>query len=202
MPNCSGACAAATPSAGKGFIFRGGDTWHFGNSAASPYTGGAFDGFSNNGWKGTSGSPIYIGVDANWYTGTSWARPIFTGDNPISPGINSYVASCPYQTAGDGGTMVDFSGGDGYIIFDNFELTGMCQTTTNDQAYVGMNQPIGGLQFLNLYMHGWSHLAFHDSSDPVSCGSPGICFAMWGFRGSAGGTPLPVFKNIVIDGSD
>jgi len=40
MPNCTANCAAHTPVAGEGFIFRGGDTWHFGNSSASPYTGG------------------------------------------------------------------------------------------------------------------------------------------------------------------
>ena len=48
MPNCSKNCAAVNPSSGQGFIFRGGDTWHFGNSSASPYTGGALDMYSLN----------------------------------------------------------------------------------------------------------------------------------------------------------
>ena len=43
MPNCTGQCAKVTPTAGEGFIFRGGDTWHFGNSATMPYTGGNMD---------------------------------------------------------------------------------------------------------------------------------------------------------------
>ena len=40
MPNCSGVCASTTPVAGTGFILRGGDTWHFGNSGLNPYVGG------------------------------------------------------------------------------------------------------------------------------------------------------------------
>lgn len=35
MPNCTGKCASTTPKPGDQFIFRGGDTWHFGNSSAS-----------------------------------------------------------------------------------------------------------------------------------------------------------------------
>src|ERR1035437_10304250 len=31
MPKCTGTCASTTPAAGEGFIFRGGDAWHFGN---------------------------------------------------------------------------------------------------------------------------------------------------------------------------
>ena len=91
MPGCSAVCSSTTPVAGMGFIFRGGDTWHFGNSAASPYVGGTWT------WtrSGSSGSPIYIGVDQTWYSGGSWSRPIMNGDNPLS---TSAVASCAYQT--------------------------------------------------------------------------------------------------------
>ena len=39
MTNCSNTCASTTPQPGDSFIFRGGDTWHFGNSGASPYVG-------------------------------------------------------------------------------------------------------------------------------------------------------------------
>src|SRR5208282_1157790 len=78
MANCSGNCAAVTPGPGAGFVFRGGDTWHFGSSAA-PATGGTWTWQ----WSGSSGSPIYIGVDPAWYAGGSWARPVLTGDNPV-----------------------------------------------------------------------------------------------------------------------
>src|SRR5208337_2423696 len=89
MPNCSSNCAAVDTShttniAGTGFIFRGGDTWHFGNSGASPYTGGTW----NIWWSGNTscayetgeGNCFYIGVDQAWYTGSSWARPVLNMD--------------------------------------------------------------------------------------------------------------------------
>ena len=31
-----------------------------------------------------SGSPIYIGVDITWFSGSSFSRPIFNEDNPIT----------------------------------------------------------------------------------------------------------------------
>src|ERR1039457_6529579 len=79
MPNCTGTCASYTPQAGDKFIFRGGDTWHFGNSGASPYTGGTWD---VHNWFGTSAATcmyegtqtgcIYYGVDLTWFSGASW----------------------------------------------------------------------------------------------------------------------------------
>ena len=51
MQKCASNCAAVLSytsggirgsAAGLGFIFRGGDTWHFGNSGLSPYTGGTY----------------------------------------------------------------------------------------------------------------------------------------------------------------
>src|SRR5579871_308349 len=39
MKNCTAICASTVPKPGDQFIFRGGDTWHFGNSSASPYVG-------------------------------------------------------------------------------------------------------------------------------------------------------------------
>src|ERR1035437_251590 len=75
MPNCSGSCATVQSGFGSagsiihvGIIFRGGDSWHFGNSSATPYTGGEWQWF----WQGTTASCVYevstsgcnyIGVD-------------------------------------------------------------------------------------------------------------------------------------------
>ena len=59
MTSCAAARPSIRPGGGTGCIFRGGDTWHFGNSGASPYTNGW-----NWTWNGTSQSaPIYVGVD-------------------------------------------------------------------------------------------------------------------------------------------
>ena len=77
MPAATGNPAALNPTGGVGIIFRGGDTWHFGNSGASPYTGGTW----SWSWNGVSGAPNYIGVDPTWYSGGSWVRPLLTWDN-------------------------------------------------------------------------------------------------------------------------
>jgi hypothetical protein len=164
MPNCSAACASVTPAAGEGFIFRGGDTWHFGKTSASPYTGGSW---VWNGWSGTSGGYIYIGVDPAWYAGGSWARPILNADNPTS---SSPVASCPYQIAPN--SFVSFSTNrvvylnGNYTIFDNFEMTGLCWNS-NYQAggtggiyvdYSGPSANNGNVAYVeNNYLHGWTH---------------------------------------------
>src|SRR5690242_4163905 len=49
MPSCTGTCASTTPRAGDQFIFRGGDTWHYGSG--TPSVGGTW----NWNWSGSSG---------------------------------------------------------------------------------------------------------------------------------------------------
>lgn len=193
MPQCSGKCAAVTLSAGMGLILRGGDTWHFGNSSASPY-GGVNWGFNNPpGPAGTSANPIYVGVDKGWYAGSSWARPILTGDNPQNS--SQSLASCTYPT---GSNLLDISGG-AYYIIDNFELTGVCTTSANwNVIYVAYGSLSGYANFYNLYIHGWSHVGF---PNPNNCTLNGTC--MSAFRGSVNNSPPgDLFLYDVVDGSD
>ena len=88
MANCSSNCAAVnfsqgTQLAGIGFIFHGGDTYHFGQNTGD-YTGGVWEwNPSSGGPYGTASHPIYLGVDPGWYSGGAWARPIFTADNSL-----------------------------------------------------------------------------------------------------------------------
>jgi len=189
MPNCSGTCAGHTPTAGDQFIFRGGDTWHFGNSSASPFIGSG----------GTSSSNmIYIGVDQTWYSGSSWARPILTADNPTS---TSAVSSCAYRIGGSGGAnqMVVLNGVK-FIQFDNFEMTGLCWNDTGtgyQDQYINHNGASSGngngYIISNVYIHGWTHT-------PFKCGS-GACGGAGAFEGynQAGGVTL---QYNVVDGSD
>ena len=142
MPNCTASCAALSAgNGGIGIILRGGDTWHSGNSSASPYTGGTWDLYdwfsysyagANPGcnYEGTQTGCLYIGVDPTWYSGSSWARPILTGDNSLLSGIGSFVGSCAYQipTTGFGSNvLVDMPG---WTIVDSLELTGLCSNYT------------------------------------------------------------------------
>jgi hypothetical protein len=214
MPSCTGNCAALSAgNGGIGIILRGGDTWHEGNSSASPYTGGTWDLFgwfsnaygssiSNCVYEGAQSGCLYVGVDTTWYSGSAWARPIITGDNPttgLTPG--SFVSSCAYQIANPGGNWGtnNLINVPAYTIIDNFELTGLCSSAAG--GYEAGNTYFAGwaagtangqMSFLtNTYSHGWSatSTAGGGSSHPLTV-----------FGG--GGGVLQVFDHNVIDGSD
>lgn len=188
MPKCTGTCASHTPVAGDQFIFRGGDTWHFGSSM-SPSTGGTWQWQ----WLGSAGNPIYIGVDQTWYSGGSWIRPILNADNALSV---SPVASCSYQI-GSSNILVDMMG-TSYVTLDNFELTGLCQNDTGapfaHDIYLRESGASNNL-YEHLYIHGWTALSFAGCS-----GSSGHCFNLFAFLGSFSDGDRH-FQD-VIDGSD
>lgn len=176
MKNCASSCAAVSITGGAGFLFRGGDTWHFGNSGAAPYAGVVPNcdfnaqqsaGLCLVGKNGSSGSPFYYGVDPTWYSGSSWSRPILTGDNPLTPhpGVfQDYVASCTYQI-GAQNKIISFENST-YGILDGFELTGLCSQTNNSSAdkYIVENGPLtSNNTYERLYIHGWTHIQFSAS---------------------------------------
>jgi len=214
MPTCSGNCASLKAgNGGIGIILRGGDTWHLGNSGAAPYTGGTWDlyGWFGNSYtadyssgcqyEGTQTGCLYVGVDKTWYAGSSWARPILTGDNPTLSGTGSFVSSCGYQISNPGGNF----GSNGMVnipawtIFDNFELTGLCvsaASTTSGNGYLlggsyGGNSQVALAMITNDYFHGWT------STSTAGTGSnshPAVILTLGGVQ--------DVFDHIVIDGSD
>lgn len=179
MPNCTGTCASVTPNPGDSFIFRGGDTWHAGNSSASPYIGTASCGSNTCGWtwtwsgsssscnyegsalgnNGPTSSCIYIGVDKTWYSGAVFARPIINGDNPTSTSI---VSSCTYPF--DNGPRFIQIGNQGagtnstsYVILDNFEFMGNCWDTGSGQGPASAIGRYGTyIDIINSYFHGWT----------------------------------------------
>jgi len=204
MPNCSAVCAGVSPSPGQGFIFRGGDTWHFGNSGAAPYTGGGWN--INNSWgtdascifEGTTSGCIYYGVDKTWYTGGSWVRPVLTGDNTTS---TSLVSSCAHQIAGSfwGSNTMMLMGV--ATILDNFEITGMCSQDANPTSGVGDTiigyagtgtNGSGSAWVVNVYIHGWT------ATTGAGQGNTNLPGTLIG--GGANG--LQILDHIVIDGSD
>jgi hypothetical protein len=191
MPNCTSKCASTTPTGGTGYIFRGGDTWHTGNSGATPYTGGMWLWT----WSGSSSSFIYIGVDQTWYSGSSWIRPVLMGDNPTRPCAGSGpcpVSNCTYQT-GSNNALVHLSGVR-YLTFDNFELTGLCWKNTNPGGtFVWYGGAVAGYQnpfnIQNLYIHGWTY---------TTAGRQGGGNGFSGYNQNYGVT----LQYNVIDGSD
>ena len=196
MPNCSSNCAAVSPSPGMGFIARGGDTWHLGNSGLSPYTGGNWaignwaGGTCN--YEGTTSGCIYWGVDQTWFSGSSWVRPILNADNPLS---TTLVSSCSYQV-GSGNNMVTLYNGD---YFDNFELVGLCSSrnpgSTGPSSDFGIQYGgTGNIFETNLYVHGWTATTTAGTSNnTIPCTLIG---------GSTQSTAEQFFFLNVIDGSD
>ena len=227
MPNCSGTCAtvqnamSGTAAAGLGFILRGGDTWHFGNSSASPYTGGFWNFSVSLDPKGTSANPVYLGVDQNWYSGSAWARPILTADNPVCNAntLSSsclqdtthyyeqyYVNSCPYQSGG-ANNILGFAALQYYII-DNFELTGLCESSKGqpfeNNVYFSYAQVNGPITFTNDYIHGWTHTQFGGPNGSASCTSSNVCADQFAFSGTQSGPGIATdfLDQVVVDGSD
>ena len=158
MPNCTSSCASASPKAGDQLIFRGGDTWHFGNSSASPYAGGTW----NFGYSGSNGDLIYLGVDQTWYSGSSWARPTLTGDNPVFNGT-SWPSSCAHDF-GAPKSLVSLSA---YDKFDDFEITGVCWSGNLGGGNPGMVNVSGNDYVSNVYCHGYTMTS--SSVDTMAC---------------------------------
>jgi hypothetical protein len=203
MPNCSGTCASTTPVAGNHIIFRGGDTWHFGNSSLSPFVGGSCVGNTGTGnyvcwnwqWSGSSGNPIYIGVDQTWYSGSSWVRPVMNGDNPLWTG-SGYPASCASNFAADTTSSADSSFvqiNQSYVTFDNFEFVGLCYTGNPNIVTYLTEEGGDALNVItsNYYGHGWTRTS--------AAGESNYCV-----NSEGGGTAIDnnQYVGFVCDGSD
>lgn len=161
MPSCAnvtgGSVAALhTPTTGEGWIFKGGVTVDFHCWPA------------NLPWGGASSTPDYVGPDLGWFTGGSWARPIFSGGG--STGYNS-----------NSGTMLgDATHNASWITIDNIEFTGLwwsgtnCQTSAAFCNYVawhvaGFNvggSTADGWEIKNIYAHNITHGTWPASNDP------------------------------------
>jgi hypothetical protein len=145
MSACTGTCGGTSLRAGDNVILRGGDTWHA--ASGSPQIGAGW----TISWSGSSGNPIYIGVDKTWFAGGSWTRPILNFDNPLSTGR-------PGSCANDD-KSVDLVkiGSQSFVTFDNFEFVGACwsDTPSGDMIDVAGNINI----ISNNYFHGWTYVA-------------------------------------------
>jgi hypothetical protein len=201
MSTCSETCSRMVPKPGMGFIFRGGDTWHMGDSSASPFTGGTFDWHTAKAscspspcFGGASGNPVYIGVDGSWYNASncsSWCRPVFNGDNPIS---TSVVSKCAYQV-GPSNILVNFNDVT-WVVLDNFELLGLCQNAgSNSTSDTYLSESVADHNvYEHLYFHGWTHSKFIGGSFRMRIVS--------GNQTCCGNTGVDRHLQIVIDGSD
>lgn len=176
MRGCSNTCAGITPAGDDQYIFKGGDTW--GNANFVWYW---------NAWSGTSGHPIYIGVDQTWFTGGSWTRPIFTANGMLTttPPSHSFAVD----------QILSFDNSTAYVTVDNFEWTGAyCNAqppASYGNNYIGAGNSTNML-IENNYFHGWTE----DSPVTDTCWT--VLLGTTGATYNAGG----IFTMNVIDGSD
>jgi hypothetical protein len=134
MQTCAKACSSTTINAGDSIILRGGATWP---NASFMW---------NLPGNGSTGSPIYVGVDQTWYVGSSWVRPILNpGGSVISNNFNT-MFTVPSN-----------------ITIDNLEITGFYWTSAScsgapygDCGIFNAGQR-NGQTWENLYIHGWTH---------------------------------------------
>lgn len=99
MTGCASNCASVTPAGGQGFIMRGGDTW------TNSDLGDVWV------WGGSSGAPIYVGVDLDWYSGSAWVRPVWTCGGSACTGTANY-GNFWYPVGS-------------YVTLDDIEMTGL-----------------------------------------------------------------------------
>lgn len=132
MAGCSGSCASVSPGAGDSIILKGGVTWP--NSAFQ----------WNWSWSGSSGSPVYIGVDQTWFTGSAWARPIMNAQSATLSGNNNFI---------------QFGSGLSYVVIDNLEFTGMFWSGSQGYGHTVIINIQDGTHITieNSYFHNWTH---------------------------------------------
>jgi len=107
--------------------------------------------------------------------------------------------------------MIDISGLK-YYIFDNLELTGLCENRVitgggqEDQGadtYVRYGSLGGPATFQNLYIHGWSHRRFAGGNGNTNCTAGAVCFNIFAFQGSVmTGRVGETLDHDVVDGED
>lgn len=169
----SGAAPAYSHQAGDNFIFKGGVTW----------PAACFGIYIPAG--GTSSAQDYYGVDKTWYSGSSWAQPLWD----LNYAVTTFVV---FGNTGD----------TGYHTFDNFEIArqGILATTSTSYASQEAFQFAGygytGTIIENCYIHGWA------TSNNVVAGT-----TEYSYGGVLGpGSPTPSnsirFLNNVISDAD
>jgi hypothetical protein len=162
MNGCSGNCSLIQLTPGDRVIFKGGGTW---NEFAFPFIIKA---------SGSTGNPIYFGVDATWFSGAAWSRPLFD----LSGAIWTFAPVLASQVHD--------------VIFDGFEIRNELIDSANDWPPRSSISVDGGssVAIQNVYIHSWGIQSPQPSSDQFPFG--GIAF----YNGSTGGS----VTNSTLDG--
>jgi len=135
MQTCRNTCSSTSINAGDQIIFMGNEVWHASNFEL------VFKG-------GSSGNPVYYGVDQTWFSGASWGRPVFDGDNSITLVGNHIVRTSS-----------------SYVTVDNIEMRDLMCPNANFGCAISFNGPSGGLvTYQNCWLHSWGIQGVDDSN--------------------------------------
>lgn len=156
MTGCTATCSSQTINAGDSVILRGGDVWHYEAAAGTvglPWTwadSGSSTACNPDASAGaiTTATCTYLGVDQTWYVGSSWTRPQFDMDNPLT---TTRPASCTYDESSVNMMSVTAT----YTIIDNLEFYGECWNTNSPGTVVNMGG--SGNEIKDCYFHGWTY---------------------------------------------
>jgi hypothetical protein len=170
----STAASKCTSASGTGWIFKGGVTVDFHSWPANVPFGGS------------SGAPTYMGPDPGWFTGGSWARPIFNAS-----GYSGILSQDP---------LSDQANHTSFITIDNLEFTGLTITGTcsssnaNNCGYIAQYAYSGSdvsWEIKNSYAHGWTVTGADDPGNQSSL--------FWAKQQQSAASSI---HDNVIDGSD
>ena len=134
-PWMTGFSGSYSHAAGDHFIFKGGVTW-----PGSVFPSGT-DGVDTLP-SGTSGSRDYYGVDATWYNGGSWTRPIWDLGGSSIPRHTLFW-------------MNDVD----YVTFEGIEITNFYFNSSTDGFGTALFflYEANAIWWINCYFHNWSH---------------------------------------------
>jgi hypothetical protein len=183
MANATGNAAKHTPTAGEGWIFKGGVTVDFNAWPA------------NVPWGGTAAATDYMGPDPGWYAGKSWSRPVFDGGG--KSGYNAAKQSL----------LTDVANNANYVVIDDIEFNNLYWSgdvssgaSNSIAGYIGIHNYSApqNWEVKNVYAHGWTHCTPYGSNCTDPANSNGALI----FIGLPSGTSTSSIHDSVVDGSD
>ncbi|HTZ48946.1 MAG TPA: hypothetical protein VMH20_15245 [Verrucomicrobiae bacterium] len=101
-------------------------------------------------------------MDTSWYSGSSFARPVLSGDNPLFNG--SWPSSCAYDYGSPLHSLATFGS---YVTFDNIEVTGVCWSGNLGGGNPAFVQVGSNSLVEHSYCHGWTELK--SATDNYNC---------------------------------
>lgn len=172
-PYMSGFSGAYTHVAGDQFVFKGGVTCP---NVAFPLVPAA---------GGTPSSPDYYGVDASWFAGSLWTRPIFDAQGREVDGGNVEFNFDANRIS--------------WVTIDNIEFkghywSGQYAYTQNVTILASFTE--AGIVVRNCYFHGWSHAPYDGGETPDSY------IIVNGTTWAVPANPGCLIDSCIFDGSD